>query len=268
MLEPHEINQFIPKRAVKYSVCTLVSNRTEYAGMVESYIQAGFTHDICEFLYVDNSEGNKYDAYTGLNKLMDQASGQYLILSHQDVELIYDREPNLKQKIEEITRLDAKWAVLANAGGADVKRLYRRISHPHDTFNQGPLPQKVVSVDENFILLKKEAGLRFSYDLEGFHLYGTDICLVAEQKGYTCYVIDFHLLHKSTGNVNESFFKARQAMMQKYAQTLSPRYIRTTCTHMFISKSPLLNYLMNKPFMITVAKFLKKAELRAKGIKY
>lgn len=263
-----EIDQQIPSRVVKYSVCTLVSNLPEYAVMVDSYVKAGFNLDLCEFLYVDNSQGNKYDAYTGLNKLMERASGDYLILSHQDIELIYDTEPDLQQRLQEITELDPTWAVLANAGGADVKRVYRRISHPHDNLNQGPFPQKVISVDENFILLKKAAGLRFSPDLQGFHLYGTDICLVAEQKGYTCYVINFHLLHKSTGNMNESFYQARQMLMQKYAQTLTPRYIRTTCTYLFISKSPLLNYFMNKPFMITTAKFLKKVELRTKGIKY
>ena len=268
MVELIEIDQNIPVRAVMYSVCTLVSDTTEYTVMVNSYVQAGFTADICEFLYVDNSQGNKYDAFAGLNKLIDRASGEYLILSHQDVELVYDKEPELQQRIQGMNALDANWAVLANAGGADVKRIYRRISHPHDNLNQGPFPQKVISVDENFILLKKKAGLRFSTDLEGFHLYGTDICLVAEQKGYTCYVIDFHLLHKSTGNINESFFRVRKLMMQKYAPILTPRYIRTTCTHMFISPSPFLNYFMNKPFIITLAKFLKKVELRAKGIKY
>ena len=268
MAEPIETDQIIPVRTVLYSVCSLVSDYAEYTVMVNSYVQAGFTPDLCEFLYVDNSRGNKYDAYTGLNKLMDQASGEYLILSHQDVEIIYDKEPDLRRRIQEINELDANWAVLANAGGADVKRVYRRISHPHDSLNQGPFPQKVISVDENFILLKKQAGLRFSSDLKGFHLYGTDICLVAEQKGYTCYVIDFHLLHKSTGNMNESFYQARHQLIQKYAQSLSPRYIRTTCTNMFISRSSLLNYLMNKPFMITLAKFFKKVELRSKGIKY
>jgi hypothetical protein len=263
-----EIDAIRQRPPVKYSVCSLVSDLEEYSGMVRSYQQAGFTDECCEFLYVDNSRGNKYDAYAGLNRLMALAGGQYLILSHQDVALNHDTEADLSRRIREITQLDPRWAVLANAGFADLKRQFKKIAHLHETLDIGPFPHPVRSVDENFMLLRKSAGLFFSPDLSGFHLYGTDICLVAAQKGCTCYVIDFLLLHKSTGNMNDSFFQARQAFIQKYAATLSPRYIRTPCTTMFISGSPLLNALMNKPFMISLAKFLKKAELRWKGIDY
>jgi hypothetical protein len=268
MTGPFEIDQAIPVRPVTYSVCTLASSLAEYAVMVDSYRQAGFTDERCEFLYVDNSRGNKYDAYAGLNQLIGRAAGNYILLSHQDVELNFDTEAVLRQRIAEMDRLDPRWAVLGNAGGADVKREYHRISYPHGSMNRGPFPQLVTSVDENFMVLKKAAGLAFSPDLTGFHLYGTDLCLQAEQKGFTCYVIDFHLLHKSKGNINDSFYQAREALMQKYGRQLSPRYIRTTCTTMFISPSPFLNRLMNQPWMVSVAKFVKKVELALKGVKY
>jgi hypothetical protein len=268
MAYPKEIEESEPARPVKYSVCSLVSNLEEYLEMVNSYQQAGFTDALCEFLYVDNTRGNKYDAYAGLNKLMARAGGQYLILSHQDVLIRFDTEADLSRRIADMDLLDPQWGVLANAGFADLKRQFKRISHLHETLNAGPFPHPVQSVDENFILLKKSAGLLFSPDLSGFHLYGTDICLAAAQKGYSCYVIDFHLLHKSTGNMNESFFKAREAFIQKHGASLSPRYIRTPCTIMFLSGSPLLNAVMNRPLMISIAKFLKKVELRIKGIKY
>jgi hypothetical protein len=268
MTGPFEIDQDMPERPVRYSICTLVGNLAEYAVMVQSYQQAGFTPGLCEFLYVDNSRGNKYDAFAGLNQLIAKAAGEYILLSHQDVELVFDTEPVLRQRITEMDRLDPRWAVLANAGGADVKREYHRISYPHGSVNRGPFPQRVTSVDENFMLLKKKAGLTFSHDLTGFHLYGTDLCLQAEQKGFSCYVIDFHLLHKSKGNINESFYQAREALMRKYSGRLSPRYIRTTCTTMFISSSPVLNVIMNKPWMVSLAKFVKKLELALKGVKY
>lgn len=268
MIEDLAANQLIPERVVLFSVCTLVTNWEEYKTMVDSYKKASFSDEICEFLYINNTQGNQYDAYTGLNQLMAKASGQYIILSHQDTEAIYDDAEQLQRCIREINQIDPRWAVLANAGSADIKRLYKRISHPHDTWNTGPFPQRVNAVDENFILLKKAAHLSFSPDLTGFHFYGTDICLVAEQKEFTCYVIDFHLLHKSTGTLNESFFTARRAFIKKYSRNLSARYIRTTCTIMFISKNPFLNFLMNQPFMVTFAKFVKKVELGYKRIKY
>lgn len=246
-----------------------MSNPEEYKIMVGSYKNAGFTDDICEYLFVDNSKSNQFDAFSGLNYLIAKASGKYVILSHQDTETKFDNEKVLSNRIEEISKLDPNWAILGNAGGADVKRLYRRITHLQEVVNQGgPFPQRVRSLDENFILLKSSAQLSFSTDLRGFHLYGTDICLTAEKKGYTCYVINFNLLHKSNGNINESFFQARQAFMQKYAPSLSPQYIRTTCTTMFISKYPWLNFIMNKPFMISLAKFLKKVELFVRKVNY
>ncbi|MGV3640113.1 MAG: hypothetical protein ACO1NZ_06300 [Adhaeribacter sp.] len=263
-----EIDQHLPARPVTYSICSLVGNLAEYALLLDSCRKAGFDAGNSEFLYVDNSQGNKYDAYAGLNKLVAKASGTYILLVHQDVEFIFDAEPVLRQRLAEMDRLDPRWAVLGNAGGADVKREYHRLSYPHGSVNRGPFPQKVSSLDENFLLLKKSAGLGFSPDLQGFHLYGTDLCLQAEQKGFSCYVIDFHLLHKSTGNINESFYQAREAFMRRYAPHLRPRYIRTTCTTMFISSSPLLNEVMNKAWMVSLAKFVKKIELKLKGIKY
>lgn len=268
MTGPFEVDQDIPARQVTYSICTLAGDLAEYAVMVQSYQKAGFSTGHCEFLYVDNSQGNKYDAFAGLNRLIGKAAGEYIILSHQDVELIFDTEAVLRQRIAEMDRLDPQWAVLGNAGGADVKREYHRISYPHGSVNRGPFPQLVTSVDENFMVLKKRAGLTFSHDLRGFHLYGTDLCLQAEQKGFSCYVIDFHLLHKSKGNINEDFYQAREAFMRKYSGQLSARYIRTTCTTMFISPSPFLNQIMNKPWMVSLAKFVKKLELTLKGVKY
>jgi len=263
-----EIDNIGQQAPVKYTVCTLVSNLEEYGEMVSSYRQAGFTEDRCAFLYVDNSRGNKYDAYAGLNKLLAAATGQYLILSHQDVVLRFDTEPVLSGRLQEINQLDPRWGVLGNAGFVDLKRAFKKIAHLHEVLEIGTFPHQVRSVDENFLILKKDAGLRFSPDLSGFHLYGTDICLRAQQRGYTCYVIDFLLLHKSTGNLSADFFKARQDFIRKYASSLSPRYIRTPCTIMFISAHPLLNQVMNKPFMISLAKFITKLELQLKGLKY
>ncbi|HEY0896855.1 MAG TPA: hypothetical protein VGE15_09920, partial [Sphingobacteriaceae bacterium] len=66
----------------RYSVCTLVTRLSEYYEMVGSFIEAGFSKDQCEYLYIDNSSENTYDAFGGLNRFLQEAKGKYIILCH------------------------------------------------------------------------------------------------------------------------------------------------------------------------------------------
>ena len=55
------------------------------------------------------------------------------------------------------------------------------------------------ALDKNFLVVRRDANLAVSADLKGFHLHGTDICIVARLLGYTAYVVDFQLRHVSSG---------------------------------------------------------------------
>jgi hypothetical protein len=46
----------------RYSICTLLTDKNLYQQMVESFTKAGFTPDISEYLYLDNSITNAADA--------------------------------------------------------------------------------------------------------------------------------------------------------------------------------------------------------------
>ena len=74
----------------RYSICTLVTNPSEYDEMVESFFNAGFKPDFCEFLYCDNSQFNQLDAFVAYNVFLNSAKGKYIILCHQDILLKYD----------------------------------------------------------------------------------------------------------------------------------------------------------------------------------
>ena len=69
----------------------------------------------------------------------------------------------------------------------------------------GELPAKVHTLDENFIVVRRAANLSLSHDLDGFHLYGTDLCLIADVLGGNRYVIDFHFAASGRRN-NERVF--------------------------------------------------------------
>jgi hypothetical protein len=87
-----------------------------------------------------------------------------------------------------------------------------------------------MSLDENFMVVKRSARLSFSRDLTGFHFYGADLCLVADMLGYSTYVIDFHLEHLSRGVKGASFTAMEQAFVAKWGRALRPRLLQTTCS--------------------------------------
>ena len=244
--------------APRYSICTLVTRREHYAAMRESFLAAGFTPDAAEYLYVDNSAGNRLDAYEGIRRFIRSARGEYLVLCHQDVLLTHDRRDVLERRIAELDELDPTWALLGNAGGVEGFKLALRITDPRGEQTTTPLPRRVHSLDENFIVLRMDANPGVSRDLTGFHLYGLDLCLQARLRGYTAYVVDFHLTHLSGGTRDTSFEEARRRFIERYRAALAPSYYQTTCTTLHVSGSRVLSTLLNLRAVIRWAKSLRK----------
>jgi len=227
--------------AIRFSICSLVTDHGEYAEMVESFRERGFGGADCEFLYLDNSESNAFDAFAGYNLFLTRASGDYLILCHQDILLLEQDREALEQRLAELDVLDPAWALCGNAGGIADGKLAIRITDPHGADQStGSFPARAVALDENFIVARRDSNLALSHDLGGFHLYGADLCIVADMLGRTAYVIDFHLRHKSAGKTDAVFYAARRAAIAKYRRALRTRWIRTTCTTFLVSGLPLL----------------------------
>jgi hypothetical protein len=234
------------QESIRYSICTIVTRLGEYKEMVDSFKAGGFREPECEFLYLDNSQRNTFDAYSGNNLFLNAAKGQYIILCHQDILLIKDGRAELDLALDRLSRLDPNWAACGNAGIEYPARLVLRITDPHGEDQRvGDFPVPVRSLDENFIIVRRAANLAFSHDLEGFHFFGTDICIIADILGGRCYVIDFHLLHKSAGVMDSAFLKARQRLVLKYRHALRSRWIATTCHSVFISGVPGLGRLLS-----------------------
>ncbi len=235
-----------PKVNIKYiySICTLVSRMDEYLEMISSFKAAGFDDDSCEYLYIDNISGNSFDGFSGFNQFLLEAKGKYIIICHQDILLSYDNRVKLEQNIAQIEQKDANWAILSNAGAAGPKNIIYRVTEPESEYAQrGKVPSKVHSVDESFIVIKHSANLAVSSDLNGFHFYGTDLCLVASLLGYSSWVIDFNIFHKSKGKIDASFKSIRKEMIAKYNYFMRSRYIQTTNTNFLLSSNVLLSIL-------------------------
>jgi hypothetical protein len=238
----------------RFSIGTLVTRRDEYAEMVESFVSHGFTPADCEYLYLDNSESNRFDAFRGYNLFLSEARGDFIILCHQDILLLEDGRAELEQRLHELTAHDPEWALCGNAGSVAFARpLAIRISDPNgENQSNGPFPARVMALDENFIVVRREANLALSHDLSGFHFYGADLCIVADFLGRSAWVIDFHLRHKSAGKVAVlSFFRQRKDVACKYQRAYRSRWMMTAVTCFFLSGSPIVSRLMNS-FVIRI----------------
>lgn len=222
--------------ACKYSICTLVTSIEEYEGMVKSFVRGGFTPDQCEYLFINNSKGNKADAFRGYNLFLKAARGEHIILCHQDIVLLSDGIQVLDERIKELDRLDPWWAVLGNAGLIKPNHAAMHITHPAPVgeCKCGPLPAKVQSLDENFIVVKNSAQLCVSHDLSGFHLYGTDLCRLAQRLGRTCWAVDFNLLHNSDALIDDTFYELCTKLEKKNRPA---GLVETTCTVLSFSDS-------------------------------
>ena len=250
----------------RFTIGTLVSDRTHYAAMLSSFRAGGFDDNACEYIYIDNTGditgAGQTDAYRGLNALLNAARAPYVVLCHQDVRLLADDFGTLDQRLAELTQRDPNWAVAGNAGGVAPGQLAVCITDPHGKAQRaGTFPERVVSLDENFLVVRRDSRIGFSHDLSGFHFYGADICLHAQHMGLTAYVIDFHLKHLSPGKMSHDFTLGRDAFRAKWSRALAPRWLQTTCALVHLSGDPLrtsIGLVVDAPLAL-LARHLPKA---------
>jgi hypothetical protein len=216
---------------IAFTIGTLVNDAAQYEAMRASFAAGGFAGSDCEYLMIDNTGSYQTDAYAGLNAVLDQARGRLVILCHQDVRLMADGRAELERRLAELDAKDPSWALAGNAGGVAPGEYALRISDPHAKDQRhGPFPARVTTLDENFIVVRREARVGFSRDLHGFHFYGADICLAAAALGHSAYVVDFHLSHLSAGRKGPEFRLSEAAFRSKWSRALRPRWLQTTCS--------------------------------------
>lgn len=244
---------------IKFSICTLVTRWDEYEIMKASFETAGFKND-CEYLVADNSKGNVYDAYSAIRNFLNNSIGEFVILVHQDVRCI-DTRVDLMNCLNNLTAIDSNWAICGNAG---VKGYHQDIMHINTAGIIGIthiLPCKVNSLDENLLIIDSKKRLTISADIGGFHFYGTDLCIISQFLGYTCYVIPFMVKHLSEGNLDDLALH-RKPFINKYAKKLEGRFLQTTCTKFYLSNSTFKNKLYNTPFVFFFIKAWQRIKLK------
>jgi hypothetical protein len=243
--------QFEKEYSIDFCICTIVTNMAEYILMKTSFENAGFM-DNCAYLMADNTNGNIFNGYNAIRRFLQESTATYTIIVHQDVRC-KDNIDLLKGCLSSLYSKDKNWAICGNAGGEDYKKLFYYIDNNRDVRKSNNLPQRVYSLDENLLILKTEKQLAISADIQGFHFYGTDLCIIADFLGYTSYVIPFMVAHLSKGNLTDMELN-KPSFIQLYGRKLRARFVQTTCTKFYLSNSSIKNKFYNSSFIFALLK--------------
>jgi hypothetical protein len=220
-----------------FQIATIVNNRQMYGEMRLSMEHAGFSDAACRFTEFDNTSANHHDPFQVLHNLRADGDEPYIIFCHQDI--LFSQTSTmaiLVDRLAALERLDPNWALAGNAGGDARGNAVLQLDDPTGQNRWPHLPCRVVSLDENFLVLRRSHYVLPTPQLSGFHLYGSDLALNALLVHRTSYVIDFLLTHRSAGVPDSPDFRlSEQRFVNAWRHQLLWGIIKTTCTVMFIS---------------------------------
>jgi hypothetical protein len=228
----------------RFRIATFVTDRAAYAEMRDSFEAAGFVAPSAVYDVLSDSIEDPFAAVRRLGMLGDR----FVLLVHQDVRCDHgETVATLDAALDALTLHDPTWALAGNAGAAPDGAVVRHLADPWGADWAAAVPQRVVTLDENFLVLRTARRPRCSEQLSGFHLYGADACLCAERDGSTCYVLGFRLSHLSGGS-HVGYQDAVRAFADVWSKGVwRPRYVPTTLWPIALARPRLLRLVLNHP---------------------
>jgi hypothetical protein len=207
-----------------------------------------------EFIGVDNTSKTFSSAAAALNWGARKSKGQYLAFIHQDESLSGN---DWLEKAEAFLRQVADLGVAGVAGMLPASRLsvWQVGTAPVDNrlglVASGPEksrlrckttltgPTAVQTLDEQVLMIPAAVFSRLQFDeaaCDNWHLYGVDYALSVAALGLNTYVLPLPAHHKSTGFVDERYFRTLKKILQKHRHR---KAIYTTCGSWYT------NFLLN-----------------------
>ena len=134
------------------------------------------------------------------NSAIDEARNDIIVFVHQDIYLPETWLPSLKEALKHLEKSQAKWGVLGCFGSRKAApggrgQVYTNGMGLHG--NRLTLPERIETLDEILLVIRKSSGLRFDADMPHFHLYGTDICMSARDRGLVAYAFQGLCVHNT-----------------------------------------------------------------------
>ena len=230
----------------RFHFFTLLTKDDQYAEMRASLATAGFDDSNAIFTVLDNRQTNAHEPYSAITEAVRTARAPYIVFCHQDL-VFYQGPDALLGAIAEVQARDPDWAVLGNAGftpGLDASVFLDDHAGAHRV---GVVPARVLSLDENFLLIRRDASVGCSPELSGFHLYGTDLCLNAYALGFSAWTLDYSLMHKGSSLDGTALHRLAPAFRRAWRGRLRGGVVVTPCVVMIFSRVPLLFEAANRP---------------------
>lgn len=218
---------------------TLVTRSEQYDAMRASLAQVGFDETNALFTVLDNREGNAHEPYSAITRAVAEAQAPYVVFCHQD--LLFQKGPDdLRAALAAVDAIDPTWAVAGNAGGTPEGDLIFCIDDHSGSHDQGVRPGKVLTLDENFLVIRRDAGVGCSPELSGFHLYGTDLCLNAYAEGHSAYVVEYRLKHASSSLDYGGMFRIAKGFERVWRRRVGGAVLQTAAMVVVLTRNPVL----------------------------
>jgi hypothetical protein len=169
-------------------------------------------------------------AADGLNRGLAQARHQLVVTLHQDV---YLPRGWPARPLAQYRRAEPSLGPVGVAGvygvslaGASVVRAGQVVDRDRLLREPARLPAAVETLDELLLAVPQDTLLCFDPSL-GFHLYGADVCLQAQQRGQAAVALDALCLHHSRGaGLPPAFAASAARLADKWAHRLP---VATSC---------------------------------------
>ncbi len=165
------------------------------------------------------------------NAAIECADNDLLIFVHQDVVLPDCWVSNLKVTISYLANENSNWGVLGCFGSrkgsvGGIGQVYTTGMGIHGRAID--IPEPVETLDEIVLIIKKSSGLKFDPTLPHYHLYGTDICLSARERGMLSYSIPAFCIHNTNQLIDlpKEFFECYYHIKRHWTKYLP---IFTSC---------------------------------------
>ena len=232
-----------------FEIVTIFNDPAQYAAAAASFVAAGFTPGRARFTPLDNSCENRHDPYAVLGGIAASAGPEpYVILCHQDVRLdLGDGCDRLASLVARVEAADPDWAVLGNAGVNYRRQPRWWLDDPRGQHRTAPVPEAVISLDENFLVLHRGQVAAPTPGLAGFHLYATDLVLNAALTGRRSYVVPFLITHLSAGNLTSpEFDRAAVRFDAAWQARVAVGVVNTTCTYFVLSRWRSVRWLLRQ----------------------
>lgn len=162
------------------------------------------------------------------NEAIVEATENILIFVHHDVFLPSTFFDQLKKSIDNLNKNN--WGVLGVAGCTKKRNKYGFVKSGNSIYgNKNELPVMIDTLDELLLVIKKDSNLLFDENIPStYHMFGTDICMQAQEKDMQNFAILAYCEHRHKKMIlDNSFYKSVNYIKQKWTHKLP---IRTTVT--------------------------------------